>query len=78
MSKVPANATLKRRAKEYQKAKKALLKEYELQESPDLNFPRYREYPNDLKLALMVLESHGGVFITRFVDTKEPTKKGKK
>ena len=54
----------KKKAKGYEKEKRALLDKYGLLERPSLEFPMYREYPDDLKLALIVVQKHRPQFAT--------------
>lgn len=59
----------------FEKEEAELLTKHQLTRDVNLDFPRYKEYPPDLQLALMVLNNHGGKFSFSYVDRekKEPT-----
>lgn len=66
---------LKNRVADFEKQELELLDKYGLERSIDLEFPRYREYPADLQLALLVINGHGGKYSFSYgLKSKEDTK----
>lgn len=62
---------LQERSEKFSKEKQALLEKYNLKETINIDFPKYRELPPEVTLAALVFENHGGTYIALYSNLKE-------
>lgn len=64
------NVDIKKRVKEYERVLEKTGKDLELEPVITIEFPQYRVLPDDLLLALRVIEGHGRKFMLSYRDLK--------
>lgn len=66
--------TFETRAKAFQGEYNQLKEKYGISTEVKLDFPQYKEYPEDVMLALAVISKHKNRFLIIYTDAKESAK----
>lgn len=69
--KAKINLDLKQRVKKYEDKIQRLKHKYSVDPVITLEFPQYRVLPDDLVLALKIIEKHGHKFMLTYKDLKD-------